>query len=1241
MAVDLEAIARRGQCDVSNLKLALPLLDQGYQPPFLAKYRRDELGGLDEATLWALKAAHDAEQRLTQFREELLSTWQETPLQDSAIGDAIRKSGSSRTLQRLAKRLRQESSSGADTPANRLAVRLLNPQKGDASDPAEVAAAVEQISETEEAVQGLPESLAKRLTGDPRVVSAVVRWLGRNAKIHVSNVHDPHVSGENESQDPEPKPAEAAAAEPQAAEAVPSESETAPAEASAAEASTAETVSEPSTDPHAAATDVVAEGEAPNVTTEATSEVAASGEGEAAEAEQASAEAPAAETASAEEPASETTATEAPAAEASATSGDAAADLPGFTPDENASTENSAAEAKPAKPAAKKQKKISPRQRRRRWLVSVLKPLEGKRLQPSKFSAFQIVMLGRALRSQVAVCAFQYDAAKLVAEIREVVKGFNPALADQLDEVVMRHEADIREAAESAWWDELHEKASSRLVGIVANHLRGEVNRGAIEAKVVMSIDAVGPKTAATAIVSADGRVLHGEDVPCQLSGAVRGQAVAKMGELIHQFNVDLVVISNGPARRACLIALGDLIAQSPDNSIRWTLADRSGADAYSSSEVAGSEMRSTPRRFRAAAWIAFSILYPAQAYAKVDPLRLRLASFQSELSDDALAEQLGTVLSGASSQGGVDVNAAPAAWLQQMPGVAEAVAQELVAKRQDSLIGSRAQLEALSSWPSPVDSRQAVPFLRVYNSDEVLDGTLIHPDDYALAKKLANALELELPPACPPGYIAPTYEAPQPEVKLVDATQPAEPAAVEDFDTAGAKAGEFQLDEAEQSEASAENSAEADAAEQSTEQATAEASDADSKAADASTAADAESAEPASEAADAAAETATEETPAAEAADASEETAASDSAPPADQPAAAERVVRPRPPQEKIDKCVKEWQIGRHRTNQVINWLCDPFAESTSDGNVPAVLKTMPTLKTLRPGDEVIGVVVGVMNFGVFVELAPDCSGLIHVSRLSDGYVEDLNEAVQVGDVVTAWVTGIDEKRRRVGLSALSPEQEEKLKERRQQEAGSRGGRGNARGGQGRGGQRQGGKPGGARQGGQGRSGGGQARSGAGGGDRKGGRGGEGRGGDRNRSGQRRDGRQRGGNRKERRPESYRVVAKPEAKPITDAMQKGDEPLRSFGDLMQFYSGKDEPEAKQGGKKSGKKKDQSPKSDNQPAPDAAAETTVADQQAVAEQPATPPAPPAAEVTPAETPQVPSPNPEPTSDDAAAKSEDS
>src|SRR6056297_2206174 len=129
MAVDLEAIARRGRCDVSSLKLALPLLEQGYEAPFLARYRKDELGGLDESTLWSLKAALESEQAIAGYRDQLYENWKATPLADPAIGDAIRKSGSNRTLQRLGKRLRKETASGVDSDANRLAVRMLNPQK--------------------------------------------------------------------------------------------------------------------------------------------------------------------------------------------------------------------------------------------------------------------------------------------------------------------------------------------------------------------------------------------------------------------------------------------------------------------------------------------------------------------------------------------------------------------------------------------------------------------------------------------------------------------------------------------------------------------------------------------------------------------------------------------------------------------------------------------------------------------------------------------------------------------------------------------------------------------------------------------------------------------------------------------------------------------------------------------------------------------------------------------------------
>ena len=299
-------------------------------------------------------------------------------------------------------------------------------------------------------------------------------------------------------------------------------------------------------------------------------------------------------------------------------------------------------------------------------------------------------------------------------------------------------------------------------------------------------------------------------------------------------------------------------------------------------------------------------------------------------------------------------------------------------------------------------------------------------------------------------------------------------------------------------------------------------------------------------------AEAASEETAATEtgnadaSASAPAEQAAATSAPVADLP---EPIKRPLPEKAKIEKCIKEWQIGARRAHQLVHWLCDPFGDSDATGNPPAVLSSMPSSKGLKQGDKVIGVVVGVMPFGVFLELAPDCSGLIHVSKISDSYVEDLHEAIQVGDVVTAWVTGIDEKRKRVALSAVSPQREAEIEAARSARHDRPRGRPQRGGGPPRGGQSRGR---GDRQ---------QSQRAARGGDARGGKPtgkGGGRGKDQGRGGRPRDGggrsRDNRGKGRERKPESYRVVSKKEAKPITDAMQKGEEPLRSFGDLMQFF---------------------------------------------------------------------------------------
>lgn len=58
-------------------------------------------------------------------------------------------------------------------------------------------------------------------------------------------------------------------------------------------------------------------------------------------------------------------------------------------------------------------------------------------------------------------------------------------------------------------------------------------------------------------------------------------------------------------------------------------------------------------------------------------------------------------------------------------------------------------------------------------------------------------------------------------------------------------------------------------------------------------------------------------------------------------------------------------------------------------------------------------GRVTAIKNFGAFVEILPGIEGLVHVSELENGYVQNVSNVVKTGDMVTVKVIAIDEQNR------------------------------------------------------------------------------------------------------------------------------------------------------------------------------------------------------------------------------------
>ncbi len=79
-----------------------------------------------------------------------------------------------------------------------------------------------------------------------------------------------------------------------------------------------------------------------------------------------------------------------------------------------------------------------------------------------------------------------------------------------------------------------------------------------------------------------------------------------------------------------------------------------------------------------------------------------------------------------------------------------------------------------------------------------------------------------------------------------------------------------------------------------------------------------------------------------------------------------------------------------------------------------------------MEVGMKLTGTVRNVVDFGAFVDIGVKQDGLVHLSEMSDKYVKNPMEVVQVGDTVNVTIISIDKERQRIGLSMKTKKNQE-----------------------------------------------------------------------------------------------------------------------------------------------------------------------------------------------------------------------
>jgi len=111
---------------------------------------------------------------------------------------------------------------------------------------------------------------------------------------------------------------------------------------------------------------------------------------------------------------------------------------------------------------------------------------------------------------------------------------------------------------------------------------------------------------------------------------------------------------------------------------------------------------------------------------------------------------------------------------------------------------------------------------------------------------------------------------------------------------------------------------------------------------------------------------------------------------------------------------------VGLLSLKDIVKELEKPGLDPRKSAKVFEFDANVKTIRDLRTGMVLPGIVNNITNFGCFVDIGIKESGLVHISQLKEGFVSDVNEVVKLHQHVQVKVTEVDEDRKRIQLSMI-----------------------------------------------------------------------------------------------------------------------------------------------------------------------------------------------------------------------------
>jgi len=287
---------------------------------------------------------------------------------------------------------------------------------------------------------------------------------------------------------------------------------------------------------------------------------------------------------------------------------------------------------------------------------------------------------------------------------------------------------------------DLTEKAEEKAIKVFGKNSKQLLLGAPIKGKTVMGFDPAYRTGCKIAVIDETGKVLDYTTVyPTEPQNDVEG-AKKELLKLIDKDKVDMIAIGNGTASRESEMFVADMIKECK-RDVHYVIVSEAGASVYSASKLATEEYPDINVSIRGAISIARRLQDPLAELVKIDPKAIGVGQYQHDVNQKKLSESLTAVVEDSVNKVGVDVNTATPSLLSYVSGINNTIAKNIVKYR--DVNGKLKNRKELLKVPKlgKVAYEQCAGFLRIYDGDNPLEVTAVHPESYEATEKLLEKI--------------------------------------------------------------------------------------------------------------------------------------------------------------------------------------------------------------------------------------------------------------------------------------------------------------------------------------------------------------------------------------------------------------------------------------------------------------------------------------------------------------------